>query len=161
MRKESQGKYIYVYDPNNPMADKRGRVLEHRYVMAKHIGRPLLSTELVHHKNEDKKDNRIINLELTDRSQHSKDHNPKDRVGLTCPVCGCKFERQRSRIKDGISTCSRSCSVKLQIDEGRFPSGNKKVLRHGTEAGYRRKCRCDLCRKAHAEKHRRYRESKK
>jgi len=41
MRKESQGEYIFVVDSFCEMADSRGRVLEHRYVVAKHIGRPL------------------------------------------------------------------------------------------------------------------------
>lgn len=50
---------------------------EHRVVMERHLGRPLLPTEHVHHKNSDGHDNRIENLEIVELSAHSRHHTLK------------------------------------------------------------------------------------
>ncbi len=86
IRKGGHGKYcshkcywLFLqkkYPKNNThyKQNKNSRNREHRDIMEKHLGRKLKRNEIVHHKNNNKADNRIENLELMTQSEHIKKH---------------------------------------------------------------------------------------
>ena len=77
--------------PESPMAMKSGYALEHRLLMAEHLGRPLTSREIVHHRNHIKDDNRIKNLELMEKRVHDRLPKPPPKP-FECPNCKCLLQ---------------------------------------------------------------------
>lgn len=64
--------YVFIVDWKHPRANKHtGRVREHIVVMERKLGRSLLKGEEVHHKNGNRADNRLRNLELWAKSHPS------------------------------------------------------------------------------------------
>lgn len=72
-RQSHGGGYVAIIRRGHPLADKRGRVLEHRYIAweAGLFDDPALE---VHHRNGDKLDNRLENLEVLTTAEHASRH---------------------------------------------------------------------------------------
>jgi hypothetical protein len=80
-RRQDRSGYVYAaLYPGHPLYESMGGkgrhghcryVGEHRLVMAEHLGRPLRRWEHVHHKDKDRRNNAIDNLELVDGKTHA------------------------------------------------------------------------------------------
>lgn len=69
--------YVRSWAPNHPWP-RKGYMMEHVRIMELKIGRRLLRSECVHHKDHDRKNNSPENLQLMTRSEHSKLHRAED-----------------------------------------------------------------------------------
>jgi len=72
-RKIGKEGYVLIKVPEHPKSFK-GWYYEHRLIIEKEIDRVLQDWETVHHINEVKIDNKLINLFLCSRIEHNKAH---------------------------------------------------------------------------------------
>lgn len=105
---------------------------EHVIVWWKYYGKLPEKNMIIHHKNGNYRDNKIENLELMTRSDHTKHHyKPPPIVEIICKYCNKLFKlelrKYKSRIKSGQKNffCCRQHQVKQQwIDK----KNNKSTL---------------------------------
>lgn len=113
------GDYLYALVPEHPNATKNGYVLLHRVIVENHLGRLLNSNEVVHHKDGNKRNNSIENLEILSPGEHTRLHGlqyGQSYVKLKCPICGTEFELPKNKSflvkhnKYNCNCCSHHCS---------------------------------------------------
>jgi hypothetical protein len=115
------GGYSYCRtEPKHPKANTKGLYPLHRVIMENKLGRLLLPSEQVHHKDENKFNNNEDNLIILSVSDHAKLHNKKAKpIELICSICGKTFYVRPNyyRVRVGRNhnhniSCSRSCATK-------------------------------------------------
>src|SRR5574337_756802 len=110
----TSNEYVKLYIPGV------GVIEEHRFIVEKYLGRKLEYNEIVHHKNGDKHDNRLENLEVISRSErakmHGRDKTNSALVRMSCAFCGKDIYRLQSNINECVKRgqskfyCNKVCS---------------------------------------------------
>ncbi len=96
--------YIKVCVGYNHPHNSKGYVGAHRLVLEAHLGRYLETTEVVHHINEVKTDNRLENLYLCSQEEHVQIHNRGSRLSL----------ERRSAIRNGVNAANKRKNQKTE-----------------------------------------------
>ena len=86
LKTKKQRAYLLIKSPGHPNA-VNGFVPEHRLVAEKFIGRYLTKEEVIHHLDENKKNNKIENLMIfSNQTEHMKFHLKLKQFGITNPI---------------------------------------------------------------------------
>jgi hypothetical protein len=108
-------KHVIVYE----FGQKRQTISYSKWLMEQHLGRELTPDETVDHINRDKTDDRIENLRVIKRPQHSYEDTRRVKlVEITCMWCGRKALKAphdlRGNSKQGKAGpfCGKSCGAK-------------------------------------------------
>lgn len=112
------GGYAKVKVKYHPAQDKRGYVLIHRLVMEDSLGRYLKDDEFIHHKDGNKLNNDISNLELVYPENHASEHYSDRNIDETSGRFLCnepKFEEIKFRLYDKDRQCTKEYSLSKLI----------------------------------------------
>lgn len=98
-------------------------IRRHRLIAEQMLGRPLIKGEIVHHKNEKIRDDRLKNLKIVTPKEHSHIHNYVLRIKIKCNQCRKTIKirkklylwKKKNRVKHFY--CSNRCSGFAQKSE--------------------------------------------
>lgn len=116
--------YEYFIDYTHPLATgNSGRVYVHRHIASVLSNRWLTSTEVVHHIDENKQNNRPDNLVVLSTAEHSALHKGGALAPLPCITCKTLFiptsrkQKMCSRVCFGTSQVLNTSITKEILDE--------------------------------------------
>lgn len=110
LKRQEYSKTGYLY-----VGHKRRNYLVHRLVAKAFIDNTLKFGDRsihVHHKNGDKKDNRVENLQIMFMAEHQKQHKQKYPLTKICVICGKEFAPKPTK-RNRAKTCSKECCDEL------------------------------------------------
>lgn len=113
--------YLQFRDHSHPLAYSDGSVYYHRHLASLSMGRWLETRDHVHHRDENKLNNTVSNLQVLTASEHAKIHNPTTEFGpdsrcleeYVCINCGNIFHPLYASIVKKY--CSDLCSHQSRI----------------------------------------------
>lgn len=128
------GGRFWVWRPDHPAAiSGHGWVHRHRVVWWLG-GNDQPKGHDVHHKDDDRLEDHLWNLELLPRQVHTKHHMGKELVACVCQVCTTEFYLREGLVKAGRGKfCSRDCYHKSPVSDdtkdrlSKFASSRERV----------------------------------
>ena len=114
--KQKDGRKFIVYKGEDNKYHSKAYA---RYLMEQHLGRKLTNEEEVHHKDHNKMNDVIKNLEVKNKTTHRREHNIKPIIIEHCYICGSNIivdsrkraNHYRSKNKNPDKWfCSKHCS---------------------------------------------------
>ena len=116
------GDYVLVLAPKDYVGKKyRGRYCyEHHLIYWLNYGVVPKDDEIIHHKDGNKHNNLIDNLELKKRAEHTKNHRKtgKTMIEVRCSFCGKLFVREKRfahflHYNTQYCCCSNECALSI------------------------------------------------
>lgn len=106
--------YMQAYAPEHELANGAGIIYEHRFRMIRHLGRDLYPDEVVHHKDRNKTNNSLDNLQLMTSSEHTRLHMIEDKgIIFENRMCECGNIFEVTHTSDR-KYCSQRCAKKFR-----------------------------------------------
>jgi hypothetical protein len=99
-----------VYRPDCPRAWSSGYALRAHVVYSLSTGVAHPDGTNLHHLNENRLDDRMVNLAVMDHGEHTIHHHSKPGIECVCKGCGQRFHVPKWRVDNGRATfCSQEC----------------------------------------------------